>query len=62
MISNGQALDETAREALKDAKWLRISLDSVNQEMYQKIRGVDTYPTVIENTKKFAKEKMMNAY
>lgn len=57
MISNGQALDETAREALKDAKWLRISLDSVDREMYQKIRGVDTYPIVIENIKKFAKEK-----
>lgn len=57
MISNGQALNEVARKALKDAKWLRISLDSVNQEMYQKIRGVDTYSTVMENIEKFAQEK-----
>ncbi|MCM1251248.1 MAG: radical SAM protein [Clostridium sp.] len=57
MISNGQALDEKARKVLKDAKWLRISLDSVNQEMYQSIRGVNTYSVVMENIEKFAQEK-----
>lgn len=57
MISNGQALDERAREALHEAKWLRISLDSVNSEMYQKTRGVNTYCKVIDNIERFAKEK-----
>lgn len=57
MISNGQALERKARESLKEAKWLRISLDSVNPEMYQKIRGVNTYSKVIDNMERFAKEK-----
>lgn len=57
MISNGQALDEKARKSLKNAKWLRISLDSVNQYMYEKIRGVNTYSRVMENIENFAKEK-----
>ena len=57
MISNGQALDERARKTLKNAKWLRISLDSTNAQMYQKIRGVDTYSKVMDNIEKFANEK-----
>lgn len=57
MITNGQALEEKAREALANAKWIRISLDSVNQEMYQKMRGVDTFNKVIDNIEKFSKEK-----
>ena len=57
MISNGQALEQRAREALCAAKWLRISMDSVNKEMYQRIRGVDTYHKVLHNIESFAKEK-----
>lgn len=57
MISNGQALDTKARDALRNAKWIRISLDSVNREMYQKMRGVDTFQEVIDNISKFASEK-----
>lgn len=57
MITNGQALLERERVALANASWVRISLDSVNKEMYKKIRGVDTYPIVMNNISKFAKEK-----
>lgn len=60
MISNGQALNDRACEALSDAKWIRISLDSINPEMYKKIRGVDTFPTVISNIEHFAKLKSAN--
>lgn len=57
MITNAQALREKERSVLRAAKWLRVSLDSVNTEMYKKIRGVDTFATVIDNITSFAKEK-----
>lgn len=57
MITNGQALEKEQREALSSAKWLRISLDSVNHEMYQKMRGVNTFHKVLDNMEKFAKIK-----
>lgn len=60
MISNGQAMEAKAREALREAKWVRISLDSVNENMYQKIRGVNTYNKVLDNIARFAKEKNKN--
>lgn len=57
MISNGQGLNEEAREALKEAKWLRISLDSANEKTYRDIRGVKTFNNVLDNLEKFAKIK-----
>lgn len=60
MITNGQDLGSDEREVLKEAKWVRISLDSINADMYQKIRGVGTFDRVIENIKCFANEKSNN--
>lgn len=57
MISNGQALEEEARKALANANWLRISLDSANEETYERIRGVKTYRKVLTNIERFADEK-----
>lgn len=57
MITNGQVLDERACETLREAKWLRISMDSANADLYKKIRGVDTYNKVLENIGRFAKRK-----
>ncbi len=57
MITNGQALGEKEREALHNAKWVRVSFDSVNSEMYERIRGVKTYSAVLDNMEKFSKEK-----
>lgn len=57
MITNGQAMGEKEREALSSAKWIRISLDSTNQEMYKSIRKVNTFNQVIDNVSNFAKEK-----
>jgi len=57
MITNGQALNQRERSVLREANWVRISLDSINKEMYTKIRGVDTFSHVIDNIGHFAKEK-----
>lgn len=57
MITNGQALDEDIGNLLSDAKWVRISLDSVNAQMYESIRGVNTFDKVINNIEKFARQK-----
>lgn len=57
MITNGQALESGAREMLAAAKWVRISLDSVCEEKYEKIRRVKTWKKVMENIAKFADEK-----
>ncbi len=57
LITNGQALSEDRAEAFKDAKWVRISIESTNQETYKKIRGVSTYESVIANVKRFSEIK-----
>lgn len=57
VISNGQALNEKERDALSRARWVRISLDSVNEQMYSKLRGVNTFQTVIRNIERFARKK-----
>lgn len=54
MISNGQLLKGTKAQLLKNAKWVRISLDSANQETYRSIRGVETFDDVIKNIEDFA--------
>ncbi len=57
IISNGQALDENAREVLAGANWVRISMDSADESTYEKIRGVKTYKKVLNNVERFAKKK-----
>lgn len=57
LITNGQALTYEKACEFKDAKWLRISIESSNPDTYQKIRGVNTYHSVIENIKQFAEVK-----
>lgn len=57
MITNGQALDKSARKALREASWVRISLDSSDDEMYRRIRKVDTFGRVLDNISAFAKDK-----
>lgn len=57
MITNAQELKGEKAELLKEAKWIRVSMDAANKEAYQKIRKVFTYDTVIENVENFAKIK-----
>lgn len=60
MISNGQALEKENAELLKNAKWIRISLDSSKAGVYEKIRKVNTYHKVLANIEQFAKCKNKN--
>ena len=62
LISNGQLLSGTAAEQLYDAKWVRISFDSPNEEEYQKLRGLhgNEFRTVLSNIENFASKKSRN--
>lgn len=57
LISNGQALSGEKAEVFKDAKWVRVSIESTNNETYKTIRGVNTYEKVMENVKNFSRIK-----
>lgn len=57
MITNAQALEGEVVDYLKDAKWVRVSFDSSEAEIYEGIRGVHTYKKVVNNIEKFASIK-----
>ena len=59
LITNGQLLKGERAEAFYKAKWVRISFDSPVAEEYASIRGLKTedYDQVINNIRKFAKNK-----
>lgn len=62
IITNGSLLFGERAEILKDAKWVRISLDSGTKETYSKIRSIplDSFDKVCENIRDFAKIKNKN--
>ncbi len=62
MITNGVLLEGTAAELLAKAKWVRLSIDSANGDMYGKIRGVrpETFTKLCRNISAFAKLKDEN--
>lgn len=51
MITNGLTMNEGVRQYLKDAKWVRISLDAANGESYSKIRNtpLDSFDKIFNN-------------
>ena len=57
MITNGQALKGNVVEYLKHAKWIRVSFDASNTEVYHDIRQVNTFSQVVQNIEDFAKVK-----
>lgn len=61
IITNGQLLEGERAQALKDAKWVRISCDSADADTYAKVRNIskDAFDKVCNNIKEFAgiKEK-----
>lgn len=59
MITNGSMLTGKKAEILAKAKWVRISIDSINPENYAKIRGIsdNAMETLLINIKEFAKIK-----
>jgi len=59
MITNGQLLNEKVAGLLHDANWVRISADSCNADMFQKIRrvGKEKFFELENNIKNFAESK-----
>lgn len=59
VITNGQLLDGERAQALKDAKWVRISCDSADAETYARVRKIplDAFDKVCDNIREFAKIK-----
>lgn len=60
LITNGQALEGDILHYLINAKWVRVSFDSCNQQTYETIRKVNAYNKVIHNIENFAKKKSNN--
>lgn len=56
IITNGQLLKDDKAEVLTQAKWVRISLDSANEETYARTRGIslNVFKEVCLNIKNFA--------
>ena len=59
IITNGSMLQGKKAELLAKAKWVRISIDSIDEGNYAKIRGIgcDALPQLLENIAAFANIK-----
>jgi len=59
IITNGQMLSKKKSDLLQDAKWIRISLDFLNEEMFKKVRRVNgkNFFIIEENIKNFINSK-----
>lgn len=59
LISNGQLLKDEIAELFYDAKWIRISFDSSNEDEYMKLRNVSAmaFQAVCDNIRNFSKKK-----
>lgn len=62
IITNGSLLKGKRAELLARAKWVRISVESVNDEMYSSIRGIKegAFTELCHNIEAFAKIKNMD--
>lgn len=52
IITNGINLDDELIEELLLCRWIGVSLDSANPEVYHKVRGTDDCQRVLGNTRK----------
>ncbi len=59
VITNGSLLEGKKAELLAHAKWVRISIESCNDEQYCKIRGIKSgaFDKLCKNIRKFARIK-----
>ncbi len=59
IITNGQLLTKDRAEVLRDAKWVRISMDYTNPDELVKQRGVSggSFGVILNNIENFAKVK-----
>lgn len=62
IITNGSMLNGRKAQILAKAKWVRISIDSINPSNYAKIRGIseNAMDTLLKNIDEFAKIKNDN--
>jgi wyosine [tRNA(Phe)-imidazoG37] synthetase (radical SAM superfamily) len=59
VITNGQKLNGKKADILRDASWIRVSLDSHNKDLFRKIRGIkgDNFTVLENNIRDFANSK-----
>ena len=59
IITNGQLLMKERAEVLREAKWVRVSMDSCHAEKYAKIRSIPekAFHQVADNIKAFSQAK-----
>lgn len=62
IITNGSMLQGRKAELLAKAKWVRISVESINDDMYCRIRGIrpHSFDMLCRNIENFAKIKNKN--
>lgn len=62
IITNGQMLKDERALVLSKAKWVRISMDSLNAETYAKVRRIPVsfFDEVCDNIKRFSQIKNAN--
>ena len=62
IITNGSLLNGKKAELLASSKWVRISIESVNDEQYCEVRGIKkgSFIALCENIREFAKMKNKN--
>lgn len=54
LVTNAVFLNDELAENIMACRWLALSVDSLNREMYQMIKGRDRFDLVIANIKKLA--------
>ncbi|MEY8332175.1 radical SAM protein [Lachnospiraceae bacterium 47-T17] len=59
IITNGGLLEGNKARLLADAKWVRISVESINDDMYCKVRGIKqgSFHRLCDNIKNFSQIK-----
>ena len=59
IITNGTMLKDKNAEILANAKWVRLSIDACDDDLYSELRGVPagTYAALCRNIEQFAKMK-----
>lgn len=62
IITNGSMLKGRNAELLSKAKWVRLSIDSINASKYAKIRGIgeNALPDILKNIEDFSRIKDKN--
>jgi len=59
VITNGSLLNDARADILKEAKWVRISMDSCRRERYGEIRNVkqEMFDKIADNIRQFSQSK-----